>query len=377
MAKIATADVGGVYKKKEAATGLGNAGGLYANAVNNSNVVSYINELGEKAKGYAGNIPGGNVSNGSIPNGIVPGVSGVTGTAAGGTETVQPGTGEMAQPPAVNEPAETDYWAMMREMYRKQYDDSVAANDAASALAAQRASEAAQEQIDAMAAQYAGTNRQLYRDYMETKKALPQQMAAQGYSGGLSESARLRLGTSYEEALAENERARLAAAAGINSEKAQNIFDIEQATSEANRQAAALRNQNLMALEQEKFQYDEAIRQAAAEQMAAAGDFSGLVGMGYSQEDVDYLTRIWLLENPGAASAWMQAHPEDAKRLGLTSGGGQTVYGSLPKEEEATEADKQRNALERMLRMTGSAAGTQNNILSTAARNAIVAALTR
>ena len=44
---------------------------------------------------------------------------------------------------------------------------------------------------------YAGTNRQLYRDYMGNKRTLPQQMAAMGYNGGLSESAQLRLRNSY------------------------------------------------------------------------------------------------------------------------------------------------------------------------------------
>ena len=241
-----------------------------------------------------------------------------TGIAAGTEE----------QPETEQPETELDYWGRMKELYAQQYAEAVAANDEQAAAAAERASAAAQEQIDALGQQYAGTNRQLYRDYMMTQKALPQQMAAQGYSGGMSESARLRLNTSYEEALAENERARIAAAAGINSEAAQNQFDIQQAAAEANRQAQMQQNQYLMALEQEKYQYEQALAQARAEQMAAAGDFSGLTDMGYSQADVDYLTRIWLLENPGAKSAWIAAHPADAARLGVTAPAAARYYGS-------------------------------------------------
>lgn len=212
-----------------------------------------------------------------------------------------------------------DYWAAMKDMYAQQYADAVAGNDAQAAAAAQRAEQAAEEQLAALASQYEGTNRQLYRDYMQTAKVLPQQMAAQGYSGGMSESARLRLNTSYEEALAENERARIAAAAGINSEQAQNLFNIQQAAAEANRQAQQQQNQYLLALEQDRYQYERALQEANAQQMAAAGDFSGYLNLGYTQEQVDYLTRIWLLENPGAKSAWVAAHPAEAKRIGVSA----------------------------------------------------------
>ena len=213
---------------------------------------------------------------------------------------------------------ELDYWSTMKEMYANLYAEAVKANDAQAAIAAERAAAAAEEQIAALGAQYESTNRQLYRDYMQTQKALPQQLAAQGYTGGMSESARLRLGMSYEEALAQNERARIAAASGINSERAQTEYEIQAAAAEANR--AALENQNaqLIALQQEQYAYEQALKEARAEQMAAAGDFSGMLDLGYTQDEVDYLTRLWLLENPDAKSTWIEAHPEDAKRLGIT-----------------------------------------------------------
>ena len=45
---------------------------------------------------------------------------------------------------------------------------------------------------------------------MESKRTLPQRLAAQGITGGLTESSQVRLANSYGEELAENERARLA-----------------------------------------------------------------------------------------------------------------------------------------------------------------------
>lgn len=227
-----------------------------------------------------------------------------------------------------------DYWATMKEMYTNLYNEAVAANDAQAALAAERAAAAADEQLAALAAEYEGTNRQLYRDYMQTQRVLPQQLAAQGYSGGLSESARLRLGISYQDALARNEQARIAAAAGIGSERAQTEYEIAAAAAEANRQALANQNAQLIALEQERYQYDQALKEARVQQMAAAGDFTGMLDLGYSQDEVDYLTRVWLLENPDMQETWKAAHPEMAARLGLnekkttksSGGGGGTKY---------------------------------------------------
>lgn len=227
-----------------------------------------------------------------------------------------------------------DYWSTMKDMYTRLYDEAVAANDAQAALAAERAAAAADEQLAALAAEYEGTNRQLYRDYMQTQRVLPQQLAAQGYSGGLSESARLRLGISYQDALARNEQARIAAAAGIGSERAQTEYEIAAAAAEANRQALANQNAQLIALEQERYQYDQALKEARVQQMAAAGDFTGMLDLGYSQDEVDYLTRVWLLENPAMQETWKAAHPEMAERLGLNAkkttkssgGGGGTKY---------------------------------------------------
>ena len=254
--------------------------------------VSYIDNDGNKQIGYA------NVATPTATAAEAPGETAVAGDAAAVEQAKK----------------DLDYWSTMRDTYSNLYAEAVKANDAQAAAAAERAAVAAEEQIAALSTQYAATNRQLYRDYMQTQRAMPQQLAAMGYSGGMSESARLRLGMSYEEALAENERARIAGVAGINSEKAQNLYEIEAAAKEANRQALAQQQQNMLQLDAEKRQYEI----AAAETMAAAGDFSGYLRLGYTQEEVDYLTRLWLQQNPDAHNTWVSAHPEDAARMGIT-----------------------------------------------------------
>ena len=251
----------------------------------------------------------------------------------------------VAQPeaPAAETQAENtvDYWSTMKDMYTRLYDEAVAANDAQAALAAERAAAAADEQLAALAAEYEGTNRQLYRDYMQTQRVLPQQLAAQGYTGGLTESARLRLGISYQDALARNEQARIAAAAGIGNERAQTKYEIAAAAAEANRQALANQNAQMIALEQERYQYDQALKEARVQQMAAAGDFTGMLDLGYSQDEVDYLTRVWLLENPNVLSTWIAAHPVDAERLGLTTKTTTAVYTPVQKTPAQLIADNQ------------------------------------
>lgn len=201
----------------------------------------------------------------------------------------------------------------MRNYYQQMLDEQTGANEAAAAAAAERARAATQAQIDALNAGYQGTNRELYRDYMERQRTLPQQLAAQGYTGGLTESSRLRMGNAYQEALAGNERARLSEESGANAALAQQLFESRMATDQANQQARQQYLQYMAGLEEQQYQE----QQARADQLAASGDFSGYLGLGYSQDEVDYLTRLWLKQNPKLLNTWIDAHPEEAARLGI------------------------------------------------------------
>ena len=206
------------------------------------------------------------------------------GKKTAGTTKVTPGT-------------TPDYYNQMQALYQKAYDDQVAANNAALEAARQRAQETTDAQIAALGEQYAGTNRQLYRDYMASRRTLPQQMAAQGYSGGLSESSMLRLNNSYEEGLNENERARLAQETSYNQALAQQMFEAQQKTNEAN-QSAQQQLYGQRAAIQEAI-YKDAQQRAAT--MAASGDFSEYKRLGFSDSEIAYLKNMWRKMNPSLA----------------------------------------------------------------------------
>lgn len=124
-----------------------------------------------------------------------------------------------------------------------------------------------QRQINNLNADYAGMNTQLYRDYMKSKKTLPQQLSAQGISGGLSESTNLGLETLYSDRLLQNEKNRLR---GIN--------DIET--------AAGGYRLNIL----KDYTADAAER---ANTMAGIGDFSGYKELGYTDEQIAALKNAW------------------------------------------------------------------------------------
>lgn len=209
---------------------------------------------------------------------------GSDGSKKSGTVKVTPGT-------------TPKFYDEMAELYRQMYADSIAADEEALAAAEQRTQEATDEQLAALAAQYAGTNRQLYRDYMNTRKTLPQQLAAMGYNGGASESSLLRLGTSYEEGLNENERAKAAQEAGLRSQLAQKLYELRAKSSDSRRTSKENLDSRLAALKEAAYQNQ---MQRAAE-MAANGDFSEYALLGYSPSEIAWLKRMFPKKYPALA----------------------------------------------------------------------------
>lgn len=190
-----------------------------------------------------------------------------------------------------------DFYTELGNLYQTAYDAQIAANNDALEEAQRRAQETTDAQIAALADQYAGTNRQLYRDYMERRRVLPQQMAAMGYNGGLSESSMLRLNNSYEEGLNENERARLAQQGEYDRALAEMLYAAQAKRSDADSQAL----QNL-------YSQQAALREAAyrdtqqrAATMAAAGDFSEYKRLGYSDSEIAWLKRFFYKNYPQLA----------------------------------------------------------------------------
>jgi len=219
-------------------------------------------------------------------------------SGGGGTATYIGSDGSKKSGIANPTPGQTpQFYTDLGNLYQKAYDDQIAANNAALEAARQRAQETTAAQIATLGDQYAGTNRQLYRDYMERRRVLPQQLAAMGYNGGLSESSLLRLNNSYEEGLNENERARLAQETAYNQELAQQLYDAQMRTTEANNTA----RQNLYGQQATLKQMIYADQQQRAATMAASGDFSEYERLGYSPSEIAFLKDMWRRMNPTLA----------------------------------------------------------------------------
>lgn len=135
------------------------------------------------------------------------------------------------------------YSETMQGYYGDRYADALAENKTAADAAAETAERDAQDELKRIRGGYKSTDRQLYREYMESKRTLPQRLAAQGITGGLTESSQVRLANSYGEELAENERARLAEEA-----KTYSARDARLAAARAEQSRAARRGGRLLRL---------------------------------------------------------------------------------------------------------------------------------
>ena len=195
-----------------------------------------------------------------------------------------------------SEPQRT-YLDNLRDQYQKMYDDAVKANDAAAKAATERAQTQVNEGIGSLGDSYGNLNKQLYRDYMESMRVLPQEMAARGYSGGMSESARLGLDTAYGERLNENEAARIAAEAELRQQAADAEYQANATRDQANAEA----QQNLYANLANLLAQQQQDRAQRAENMAQYGDFSGYLDLGYTQEQIDQMQKAWIAANPALA----------------------------------------------------------------------------
>lgn len=225
------------------------------------------------------------------------------GTSGGGKVTyidpngdAQKGTTEGTPEETPGEPQRT-YLDELRDQYQKMYDDAVKANNDAAKAAAERAIAQAEKGVGELGDQYGNLNKQLYRDYMESLRVLPQEMAARGYSGGMSESARLGLDTAYGERLNENEAARIAAIMQLRQQGADAEYQANAARDQANAQAQQNLYANMMNLILQQ-QQDAATK---AQNMAQYGDFSGYLRLGYTQSEIDQMQKAWIAANPELA----------------------------------------------------------------------------
>lgn len=232
------------------------------------------------------------------------------GNAAKGTTT-----------PSSTEP-QRSYLDDLRDQYQKMHDDAVKANNDAAKAAAERALAQVEQGIGELGDQYGSLNKQLYRDYMESLRVLPQEMAARGYSGGMSESARLGLDTAYGERLNENEAARIAAIAQLRQQGADAEYQANAARDQANAEAQQNLYANMVNLLLQQ-QQDAATR---AQNMAQYGDFSGYLDLGYSQSQVNAMKQAWIAANPAMAQALGYV---STPRYSSYGGGGNNTDGKM------------------------------------------------
>lgn len=227
------------------------------------------------------------------------------------------GTTEGAAEETPGEPQRT-YLDELRDQYQKMYDDAVKANNDAAKAAAERALAQAEKGVGELGDQYGSLNKQLYRDYMESLRVLPQEMAARGYSGGMSESARLGLDTAYGERLNENEAARIAAIMQLRQQGADAEYQANAARDQANAQAQQNLYANMMNLILQQ-QQDAATK---AQNMAQYGDFSGYLELGYTQSEIDQMQKAWIAANPELAKALGYVKTPEPVYSSYSGGGG-------------------------------------------------------
>ena len=229
------------------------------------------------------------------------------------------GTPEETPTAAATEAPRT-YLDDLKDQYQKMYDDAVKANNDAAKAAAERSLAQVEQGIGELGEQYGNINKHLYRDYMESLRVLPQELAARGYSGGMSESARLGLDTAYGERLNENEAARIAAIMQLRQQGADAEYQANAARDQANAEAQQTLYANMMNLILQQ-QQDAATK---AQNMAQYGDFSGYLGLGYTQSEIDQMQKAWIAANPELAKVLGYVKtPEPVPVYSSYSGGGE------------------------------------------------------
>lgn len=229
------------------------------------------------------------------------------------------GTPEETPTAAATETPRT-YLDDLKDQYQKMYEDAVKANNDAAKAAAERSLAQVEQGIGELGEQYGNINKQLYRDYMESLRVLPQELAARGYSGGMSESARLGLDTAYGERLNENEAARIAAIMQLRQQGADAEYQANAARDQANAEAQQTLYANMMNLILQQ-QQDAAQK---AQNMAQYGDFSGYLGLGYTQSEIDQMQKAWIAANPELAKVLGYVKtPEPVPVYSSYSGGGE------------------------------------------------------
>lgn len=194
----------------------------------------------------------------------------------------------------------SDYWQGVANRLEQQLAEQKQANADQLALSQEANAQQLEYATGLQNDNYQKLNSQLYIDRMSQERTLPQQLAAMGITGGAAETSMLGIGNNYAGNLAANERARLAAIAGLNQDAMQADYQAraQQISADAQAMQAYYNAQN--AMEQARYEQQLQLAQAKAE----AGDFGMAVQLGlYTQEEADRLYKIWAYENKKLVAA--------------------------------------------------------------------------
>lgn len=194
---------------------------------------------------------------------------------------------------------EIGYWEKLENHYKDLYESQVESNNTAAAEATARTLRQIGEQIDALNESFRESNRALYRGFRDAGRKLPQQLAAAGITGGLSESSQLKLRSGYEESLGEAERSRRSAEAALRLKALETESEEKNAAEKKNAEALKTYQSNTLSLTKER----RSALAKEADAMAETGDFSLYAGLGYSSEEIAAMRSAWEEKNPKLAMA--------------------------------------------------------------------------
>ena len=262
---------------------------------------------------------------------------------------------------AAEKAQETGYLESTLNMLQEQLKQQLAANETESAKQTELAMLKLQQQKEEAKKKYDSTDRQLYIDMMKEQKALPEQLAGAGYTGGATESSLLKNRLSYEQALRENEGGRASAMTALD--VAGNAAELQRqiAKSQADQTArsnyltnysnvmSGLQGQRNYEREQEleRKQQEISYALAAADNLAKYGDFSG-----YEKVTDSNGNRLYSDEQIAAMKAEYDALKAASTRTRSTGGGygyGGYSYGdysyTAPSEPTETISEDQARSL--------------------------------
>lgn len=209
--------------------------------------------------------------------------------------------------------AGSSYLDSMLNQLNQQYQQQIAQADNAAAAATKKAILALEEQKNKLNQQYTGMYEQLYLNRRMNEKALPEQLAAMGYTGGLTESALLQLQNNYQNNVRQGEVARMQGVLDLDAAiaEAQLTGDLERANALMelsgqyyNNYAQAMQAMQDQANWQQQFNYQQAMaareqQELQREQLAENGwvllengimpNASGLAAMGLTAEQAQAL----------------------------------------------------------------------------------------